>query len=201
MKNFNYLITFSALLLLLSACHSQPLNPRLTEEWTPLTKSKRYRLVRQNTKNYQQYRGLDLLFDINVTYLNSLILDDNLKKRSQFMMWSSQQAQDEASKLKIDKLNKSYFFITVYSSNKKLNKLNLKASDWTATIILNDGSVFNGSIKLHQNLADHNSVFYPHVESWDKNYMITFDVGTTKLAQEKFTFDITSPRGSARFNF
>lgn len=200
MKKFNVLPVLFLFTLCLS-CQYKALNPRLGEEWTPLKKSKRYRIIKKNTKNYQQYRGLDLLFDINVTFLNTTIREDNLKKKSQYMMWSPSEAQDEASKFNLEKVNKSKFFVTMYSINKKLNQLHLKASDWTAAVILSDGSLHKGTIKLHQNLKDHNSVFYPHVESWDKSYMVTFDVPTTKLSEEAFIFDLTSPRGSARFQF
>jgi len=202
MKKFSPLfMSLFLLVTLTTSCQQTPVNPRLSDEWKPMASKKRFRLVKKNTQNFQQYKGVDLLFDINVTFLSSDILDDNLKKKSQFMMWDLDKAKDEDSKNKLTKINKSYFFITVYSLKKKLNQLNLKASDWTATLILNDGTIHTGKIKLHQNLNNHNSVFYPHVESWDKTYMASFDVPTNKLSKEKFIFDITSPRGTARFNY
>jgi hypothetical protein len=205
MRKFNkigtsFISTF-LLGLLLAACHHQPKNPKLSDEWHPLSKSQRNQLIKKSTKNYQYYNGLDLLFDVNVTFLNERILEDNLKMRSQYLMWDASQAKDELSKLELEKVNSSYFFVTVYSNNRKLNQLNLKAANWTATIILSDGTVYHGKIKLNDNINHHNTVFFPHVESWDKSYMVSFDVPTSKLTQDKFIFDITSPRGSARFEF
>ena len=188
-------------LLLFMGCNHHPVNPKLSNEWQPLSTSKRNRLIKKLTKNFQHYNGLDLLFDINITFLNDQILQDNLRKKSQYLMWNPVQAQDEQSTLDLNKASKSYFFLTMYSSNRKLNQLNLKAADWTASLILSDDSIHHGRIKLNENINHHNAVFFPHVESWDKNYMVIFDVSTPRLSTENFTFDITSPQGSTRFKF
>ena len=63
---------------------------------------------------------------MNVTFLNEEILKDNLKIKSQYMMWNNEQAIDEKSKLDIFKLNKAQFFATLYSNNRNINQLNLK---------------------------------------------------------------------------
>ena len=200
-KAFTIVLTALISLTVFHGCNHQPKNPRLSAEWEPLPKRKRFRLIKKATKNFQYYRGLDLLFDINVTFINDRILQDNLKIKSQYMMWGPEQARDEQSALDLKKVNESSFFVTLYANDKNINQLNLKSANWTATIILDDGSVLDGKIKLYQNLSHHNAVFFPHVESWDKSYMVTFDLPTSKLSGEKFVFIITSPRGSARFDF
>ena len=205
MRRFKEIILFSLVTFLMTSiftgCHHQPKNPKLSKEWMPLPKFKRNKLIKKSTKNYQDYKGLDLLFDMNVTFLNNQILQDNLKKKSQYMMWGPSEAKDQQSKLDLEKVNESYFFVTVYSNDKKLNQLNLKTANWTATLILSDGSIHHGRINLNENISHHNTAFFPHVESWDKGYMVTFELPTSKLSEENFIFYITSPRGSARFEF
>jgi len=199
MKKYSALIY--VLFLTLCSCQHKTVNPKLSSDWRPLTKKNRFSLIKKATKNIQQYNGLDLLFDMNVTFLNEKILKDNLKIKSQYMMWDLQQAQDEESKLNIYKLNQSQFFVTLYSNNRNINQLNLKASDWRANIIMRDGTIHKGSIELHDNLKDHNIVFYPYVESWDKKYLVTFKVPTSDLMTKRFILDVSSPRGAARFNY
>lgn len=188
------------ILFTLSSCNHAPINTKLTNEWTPLSSAKQKRIVRKHTKRQQEYDGLHLAFNAELTFLNSDIQKNNLRIQSQFKNWTAEQAIEQNNKQNEHLLSNTEFFLTFYSPQTKRNKLNQTASDWKAVLKINN-TEYEGEIKLRKNLTHHNKVYYPELDPWSTPYLVTFPIATNNLNSTKFEVLILGPEGMASFKY
>ena len=194
---------FSIFFLFINSCSHSPKNPQLNSNWTPLSKAQRSKLISKNTRTQHEYNGLNLIYKASVTFLTPELLSDNLNLKSQYKLWTAEEAENNLSKQKLETADTAFFIVNIYTRNKKMNKLNLKASGWSTAILFeNNSQILKGEAKLLDPLTDHTSVFYPYIDSWDKTYLVKFKVGTEKLFNTNhFTFQILSAEGMTTFKF
>lgn len=201
MNTWLKLFTYTTVVLFgLSACNSLPQNPNLGENWTPIKKGRYNKSIRKNTSSQKKYSGLYLIFSSDLTHLTSNLQKEQLKMQSQYKYWTEEEANKNLNKLNSDLDKKSSFFLSFYTPSKKLNKLHQKSSDWKAVLILNN-KTYEGSIKLSDNLNDHNLAYYKHIETWNKNYRVHFPISSSELDQKSFQVRIVSPYGMAIHKF
>lgn len=188
------------ILALLQACSHAPINQKLSKDWAPLSHAKQSRLINKQTKSKKEYNGLHLAFDVSLTFLNTAVQKNNLKIFSQFKNWTVDEASSENVKQNEELAVSSEFFITFYSPKVKRNKLNIASSNWKAVVRIN-GSEYEGSIKLRENITHHNKVFYPNLNPWSTPYMITFPISTATLENNSFEVAFMGPEGMALFKY
>ncbi|MGH1469049.1 MAG: hypothetical protein ACRBBP_09250 [Bdellovibrionales bacterium] len=196
MKIFSLFLT----ILVFTNCNHAPINTKLTNEWAPLSLSKQKRVVRKQTKQRQEYDGLHLSFNTEITFLTPQIQRNNLNIKSQFKNWSAAEAASKKEDMDKHLSGHSDFFLTFYSPRTKRNKLDQSASDWKAVLKIN-GSEYEGKIKLRKNISHHNKVYFPELDPWSTPYLVTFPVATNNLTSSKFEVLIMGPEGMAKFNY
>ncbi len=196
MKKFSLLLT----VLTLANCNHAPINTKLTNEWKPFSLSKQKRVVRKQTKQRQEYDGLHLSFNAEITFLTPKIQRNNLNIKSQFKNWNSEIASSKREEQAEHLAKHSEFFLTFYSPKTKRNKLDQTASDWKAVLKIN-GSEYEGKIQLRKNISHHNKVYFPELDPWSTPYLVTFPIATNKLTSSKFEVLVMGPEGMAKFRY
>jgi len=184
----------------LSACHHNPSNSKLSKNWQPLSQSQNLRLLNKNTKSHKEYSGLHMSFQAHMVFLNTKIKTNQIKLKSQYKNWSEQEASEKLSTVNSDLTKKAHFFLSFYSPNRKRNKLDQKASDWKV-ILKTNSSETEGVVKYEDNISDHTKVFYPHIEHWGKPYVVTFPVSSQELETSPFEVVLMGPEGMASFKY
>ncbi len=186
--------------ILLSSCNHSPINTKLTDDWRPLTLSKQKRMIRRQTKKQQQYDGLYLLFEAELTFLNKNIQDNNLRIKSQFKNWTPNEALKFKSKKESLLSTHSEFFLTFYSPKTKRNKLDQDISDWKVILKVHNME-YKGTITLRKKISYHNKAYFPELSPWSTPYLITFPISTHSLSTQKFKVVILGPEGMAQFKY
>lgn len=199
MKIFNFSI-LAILCFFNSACHHNPINSKLSEEWLPLSQKQNIRLLNKNTRTHKEYVGLHMSFQSHLVFINSKLKTNQVKLQSQYKNWSEQEANDKLNEMKSDTSNNSQFFLSFYSPNRKRNKLDQKASDWKI-ILKTSSSEIEGKVKYEDNISDHTKVFYPNIEHWGKAYKVTFPIATSQLENTPFEVVLMGPEGMASFKY
>lgn len=199
-KSKTFLTFILSLSFLLSACHHNPLNTKLSQNWVPLSNSTYKKFLKKNTKGHKEYVGLHLSFEAHLVFLDSQIQLNQIKMKSQYKNWDESEALVEKQKMEEKTAKFSEFFLSFYSPKTKRNKLDQRASDWR--VVLKTGSnEFEGVIKYNDNISNHTSVFYPHLDPWGKFYSVTFPISTQSLENNKFELVLMGPEGMASLKY
>ena len=199
MKTFNFLILI-IFCFIVTGCHHSPRNSKLTDEWQPLSQGENLRLLNKNTRTHREYVGLHMSFQSHLIFLNSNVITNQVKLKSQYKNWPEQEANDKLKEAVDRYTRKSHFFLSFYSPNTKRNKLDQKASDWKIILKTNSTEI-EGTVKYEDNISDHTKVFYPNIEHWGKPYKVTFPISTMELENSPFEVVLMGPEGMASFKY
>lgn len=197
MQTFKYL---TLVFLIFSSCSHAPKNSKLSNTWTPLSKSQRAKLVNTVSRSDKAYEGLYIIYAVNAAFLNSEVQTDNLKIRSQFSNWGPQEAQGKLNKIQEELAKESKFFVALYTPRSNPVKLHLKSSDWKVVLKTRLHNL-EGKVQLNENDKSHARVFFPKTDMWSRIYTVTFPIPTAELEQDNFELQFISPKAMSTFKY
>ena len=193
-------IFISISVLLLISCSQAPKNWGLDSSWTPVSYSNYKKLIKKKTQTEHEYSKLTNIHVIKATHLTPQILTEQLKQKAQHQLWSLSQAEIEKQKLDDRLKNKTEFFLSVFSSIKKLKKMDLKENEWTARLRV-EGKSYTGELKKVSDSSPHLKRTYPQTDAWSENYILSFPISSNLIKTAKIELILSQPQGASSFSF
>ncbi|MEZ4873804.1 MAG: hypothetical protein R2827_16500 [Bdellovibrionales bacterium] len=190
-------ITLILFFFIAVGCGTAPSKIDQSVEKPRLTDGEYAKLISEHTKSDEKYNGLQNLYHLHVTILNSKVNGSRLDQIRYYNQLDGAEAAKEREKNFQEMSNSAQFFISYYSPDRDLRKL---PKMWKFYLEHN-GVKYPGKIKHLSERDFEVRVLYPHFDRWSKGYIIEFPVPMTEVEKFNSEFVMTGSAGTTRFQF
>ncbi len=174
--------------------------PSRTMEIPLISESQYHSIIDQNTKDIQQYDGLNNVLEIHATLLNSSVSMAQVDQNARLFLWDKTRYAEEKATVQKNIQNKTEVFFSFFTPEKAHNDLHKNKTLWRLFLDVN-GQRYDGKIvKVKKVLSEIRSL-YPQHTQWTTAYMASFDVPTASVDMFPAKMTLTGPVGSASLVF
>jgi hypothetical protein len=157
-------------------------------------------LVQNKTEKIEIYSGLYNQLTVSATRMDGEMTEGYLSHSARLLQWSAAQHQTERSKLISQGTEKTEFFVSFYTPERKHNDLSSNKSIWKIYLDIN-GQRYEGTAKKIKSQLTEVETMYPSHNRWSTPYTVTFPIAAA-LADGKpavLTFTGTVTSGQIKF--
>ncbi len=157
-------------------------------------------LVQNKTEKIEIYNGLYNQLTVSATRMDGEMTEAYLSHSARLLQWSAAQHQIERSKLISQGTEKTEYFISFYTPERKHNDLSSNKSIWKMYLDIN-GQRYEGTAKKIKLQLTEVETMFPAHNRWSTPYSVTFPVAAA-LADNKpaiLTFTGTVTSGQIKF--
>lgn len=157
-------------------------------------------LYDSKTKRTEVYSGLYNKLVLSATRLDKEMLEGILAKRLKAYQWDNETFQKQKTELMNTTLNKSQFFLSFYTPDRKYDNLSTKTSSWKVFIEV-DGARYEGTATKIKMLQSDIEMIYPTHTRWATAYQLEFPVSLSMIENKPVALTITGSEGNATIKF
>lgn len=184
------------LFLILVACASSPLNQSKFHH----DQGDYEDLILKYTDHKEHIEGLENVFSVQATVLNSQIQQAQINKKAHDYQWSDEQYRKERNNLMDLEQSHAQVFLSFYTSKRKHDDLTLQSSIWKIYLDI-DGKRYIGNILKFNGVAEQTKSIYPYYLKFATPYVISFPLATEKIDKSNSSLTITGPLGTETLEF
>ncbi len=184
--------------LILTACSTPDLNPEI--EKPRLTDSQYSELLSNHTRRAEHYDGFNNLYNIKVTILNTKVYSAVIDRVRFFKQYGSLEAQKEREKTYQKMSTETHFFVSYFSPQKGLTRLDRGDSLWKLYLDVN-GRRVKAQIIKYPSIKQQTRALFPHHSRWSKGYLVKFRTPTNLSENHSAKLIMSSSAGSSVFTF
>jgi hypothetical protein len=178
--------------LFLSACVTQlPVADGIKE----ISTSDYQSLVQTKTEKVEVYSGLYNQLTVSATRMDGEMTDAYLSHSARLLQWTTAQHQTEKSKMISKGTEKTDFFVSFYTPERKHNDLSSNKSIWKIYLDVNGQRYEGSAVKIKSQLSEIETM-YPGHNRWSTPYTVSFPVAAAiadgKPSVLTFTGTLTS---------
>jgi hypothetical protein len=152
-------------------------------------------VVENKTVKIESYSGLYNQLTVSATRMDSEMTEAYLSHSARLLQWSGEQYQTERSKLISQGTEKTEFFVSFYTPERKHTDLSSNKSIWKIYLDINGQRYEGKATKIKTQLTEVQTMFPAH-NRWSTPYTVTFPVATAisdgKPAVLTFTGTVTA---------
>lgn len=159
-----------------------------------------YQKLQFYTGFQRAYSGFYNQYEVNVALLTTPLQNQQIELRSKYYQWSSALEQTEREKT-LQKISSSTeAVISFFSPEREVDDLDSKNSLWR--IYLDAGNQrYQGTVKKIKTKGTELRVFYPFHNRFATAYLVTFELPTRSVDDEKVTITLAGPIDQTSFSF
>ncbi|MFZ4402521.1 MAG: hypothetical protein ACOYOK_00325 [Pseudobdellovibrionaceae bacterium] len=174
--------------------------PQVNSGLPIITESDYQSVIEKNTQRSQKYSGLANTLDVQATILNSTVSAGQSDQYARIYQWNAQQWNEDKIKSEQKLAQKSEFFVSFYTPERKHNDLHKNKTLWK--IFLDTGSQrYEGKATKVKLLTEEVRRFYPYYTKFTTPYLIEFPVSMKSIEGKDLKLTITGTVGSAQLLF
>ena len=157
-------------------------------------------MIQKKTEKIEVYSGLYNQMTASATRMDGEMSEAYLSHSARLLQWSAAQHQLERSKIISQGTEKTEFFVSFYTPERKHNDLSSNKSIWKIYLDIN-GQRYEGTAKKIKSQLTEVETMYPWHNRWSTPYTVTFPIAAA-LADGKpavLTFTGTVTSGQIKF--
>ncbi len=156
--------------------------------------------VRHFSDRAEFYSGINNVFQMHGTILNSKIQHGQVNKKARAFSWDDFQIEDERRKVEESLNRETKVFLSFYSPENRINNLDSPSSIWRVFLDVNNKR-YIGTVSTFVGFANEAALFYPYHTVFAKAYIVKFSVPMTEVQNSPMTLTITGTVGSDSIQF
>ena len=157
-------------------------------------------MVSQKTKKIQVYDGLYNQLTVQATWIDSALTEAALSNNARLYQWTEQKYKEEKSKAISKHAEKTEFFMSFYTPERKHNDLSKISTVWKIFLDVN-GQRYEGKATKVKSLFSEIQVMYPYHNRWSTPYMVTFPVATGLVENKPAVVTLTGAISTTQLQF
>lgn len=183
--------------LLTSACATQlPVAQGIKE----ISVSDYQSLSEKKTQKVEVYSGLYNQMTVSATRMDGEMTDAYLSHSARLLQWSAAQHQTEKAKMISQGTEKTEFFVSFYTPERKHNDLSSNKSMWKIYLDIN-GQRYEGTAKKIKSQHIEIETMYPSHNRWSNPYTVTFPIAAAIADGKPAVMTITGTLASTQLKF
>jgi hypothetical protein len=183
--------------LFLSACATQlPVANGIKE----ISTSDYQSLAQSKTEKVEVYNGLYNQLTVSATRIDGEMTDAFLSHSARLLQWTTAQYQTEKAKLISQGAEKTNFFISFYTPERKHDDLSSSKSIWKIYLDINGQRYEGKAVKMKSQLTEVETM-YPAHNRWSTPYTVTFPVAAAIADGKPAVITFTGTLTSAQLKF
>ncbi len=194
-------ISLSFILLTISLITSSCVTRLTTPEGIPDVSLSDYdSLIDKKSQKIQIYDGLYNQLTVQATWLDSEVTEAGLSHNARLYQWTQEKYREEKTKVISRHTEKTEFFVSLYTPERKHNDLSKKNTAWKIFLDV-DGKRYEGIATRVKNLFSETQVMYPYHNKWSTPYIVTFPVATSLIERKSATLTLTGAISTSQLKF
>ena len=157
-------------------------------------------LTRKKTEKVEVYSGLYNQLTVSVTRMDGEMTAAHLAHSARLMQWTMAQYQAEKNKLISQGTEKTDFFVSFYTPERKHNDLSSSSSIWKIYLDVNGQRYEGKATKIKSQLTEVQAM-YPAHNRWSNPYKVTFQIAAALTDGKPAVMTFTGPVASAQVKF
>lgn len=191
------LMSLLLITLLISACATQlPVAAGIKE----ISVSDYQSLVEKKTQKVEVYSGLYNQMTVSATRMDGEMTEAYLSHSARLLQWSAAQHQTEKAKMISQGTEKTEFFVSFYTPERKHNDLSSNKSMWKIYLDIN-GQRYEGTAKKMKSQLTEIETMYPSHNRWSNPYSVTFPIAAAIADGKPAVMTITGTLASTQLKF
>ena len=154
-------------------------------------------MIESHTKKDERYDGLQNLYHLHVTILNSKVNGARIDRIRYFNRLDQEKSSQMREKSFQEMSAYAQYFVSYYSPDKDLQKL---PNMWNFYLEHN-GVKYEGKVRHVTKRSFEIRRLYPHIDRWSKPYIIEFPIPMSEVEKNPSTFIMTGAAGTSQFTF
>lgn len=183
-------------LVLLTACATNP----ATQSKFPHDQGDYEDLMLKYSDDREHIEGLENVFSIHATAMNSQIQQAQINKKAHDYQWTDEQYRKERNNIVDLEQKQAQVFLSFYTSKRKHDDLTLQSSIWKVYLDI-EGKRYTGNIMKYNGVVEHTKSFFPNYTKFATPYIINFPLPTDQLNKFDSKLTITGPLGTETVEF
>lgn len=156
--------------------------------------------VKKFSDRAEFYSGINNVFQVHGTILNTEIQQGQIEKKDRAFSWSDEQKQTEQKKVDESIRQETKVFLSFYSPENRVNNLDSPSSIWRVFLDVNNKR-YVGSVSTYVGFANEAELFYPYHTVFAKAYIVKFPVPIAHIQDYPLTLTVTGTIGSKTIQF
>lgn len=157
-------------------------------------------LVDKKTQKTEVYSGLYNQLTVSATRMDGEMTDAYLSHSARFLQWSAAQHQTEKAKAIAQGTEKTEFFLSFYTPERKHNDLSSSKSIWKIYLDIN-GQRYEGTAKKIKSQQIEVETMYPNHNRWSNPYSVTFPIAAAIADGKPAVMTITGTLAATQLKF
>lgn len=157
-------------------------------------------LTQKKTEKVEVYSGLYNQLTVSVTRMDGEMTAAYLAHSARLMQWNLTQYQTEKNKLISQGTEKTEFFVSFYTPERKHNDLSSSSSIWKIYLDINGQRYEGKATKIKSQLTEVEAM-YPAHNRWSNPYKVTFPIAAALADGKPAVVIFTGPVASAQVKF
>lgn len=157
-------------------------------------------LIEKKSTKTQVYSGLYNQMSVTATRLDGEMTEAYLAHSARLLQWNANQYQTEKNKRISQGSEKTEFFISFYTPERKHNDLSSNKSIWKIYLDIN-GQRYEGTAKKIKSQLTEVETMYPSHNRWSTPYSVTFPLAAALADGKPAVITITGTLTSAQLKF
>lgn len=197
MKNIISVLSSIGMFFLLTACATQlPVADGIKE----ISVTDYQSLVEKKTERIEVYNNLYNQLTVAATRMDAEMTEAYLSHSARLLQWSAAQHQTEKARAISQGTEKTDFFVSFYTPERKHNDLSSRNSIWKIYLDVN-GLRFEGKATKIKSQLTEVQAMYPHHNRWSNPYTVSFPIAAALADGKPVVLTFTGPLTSTQLKF
>lgn len=197
LKLNSFLVVLSLISLISVSCVTRLTTP---EGIPSISLSDYDSLIAKKTQKIQIYDGLYNQLTVEATWVDSETTEAGLSQNARLYQWTPDKYKEEKSKVISRHSEKTEFFLSLYTPERKYNDLSKKNTVWKIFLDVG-GQRYEGTATRVKHLFSEIQVMYPYHNKWSTAYLVSFPVATSIVENKPAVLTLTGAISTAQLKF